>query len=157
MAIKPITYITFHFLYVFPINPLPVNFFIDISISGKIYRLKSPNRRYLASVSSYDSSNPTKDWGFTDLYASMQHPLSDIPDPNCQSLFANEVISDTSSSNLYKVPNKLKKTLIFYVYGFCLMIHANCTNRCIFIFLRLMIYPPKWGSLCRIFLVYNFI
>ncbi|XP_048561905.1 uncharacterized protein LOC125542776 isoform X2 [Triticum urartu] len=37
--------------------------------SGKLYRLRNPSRKYLASLSAYDSSNPTKDWAFPDLYA----------------------------------------------------------------------------------------
>ncbi|KAM3347063.1 hypothetical protein ACQJBY_021187 [Aegilops geniculata] len=36
---------------------------------GKLYRLRNPSRKYLASLSAYDSSNPTKDWAFPDLYA----------------------------------------------------------------------------------------
>ncbi|GJY96138.1 D111/G-patch domain-containing protein [Tanacetum coccineum] len=35
--------------------------------SGRVYKLRSPKVAYLASLSSYDSSNPTKDWGFPDL------------------------------------------------------------------------------------------
>ncbi|KAL6318570.1 hypothetical protein AAG906_000648 [Vitis piasezkii] len=35
--------------------------------SGQVYRLKSPSSRYLASLSIYDSSNPTKDWSFPKL------------------------------------------------------------------------------------------
>ncbi|XP_022135060.1 uncharacterized protein LOC111007141 isoform X2 [Momordica charantia] len=35
--------------------------------TGKIYKLHSPSKRYLASMSSFDSSNPTEDWGFPDL------------------------------------------------------------------------------------------
>lgn len=41
----------------------------DYIISGKLYRLRNPSRKHLASLSTYDSSNPTKDWGFPDLYA----------------------------------------------------------------------------------------
>uniref|UniRef100_A0A0A9CXX5 OCRE domain-containing protein n=1 Tax=Arundo donax TaxID=35708 RepID=A0A0A9CXX5_ARUDO len=37
--------------------------------TGKLYRLRNPSRKYLASLSTYDSSNPTKDWGFPDIYA----------------------------------------------------------------------------------------
>ncbi|XP_010037533.2 uncharacterized protein LOC104426241 isoform X2 [Eucalyptus grandis] len=37
--------------------------------TGKIYKLRSPSASYLASVTSYDSSNPTKDWGFPELVA----------------------------------------------------------------------------------------
>lgn len=32
-----------------------------------MYKLRSPSPRYLASLSTYDSSNPTKDWAFPDL------------------------------------------------------------------------------------------
>ncbi|KAG2678807.1 hypothetical protein I3760_11G021400 [Carya illinoinensis] len=35
--------------------------------SGQIYKLRTPNAGYLASLSTYDSSNPTKDWGFPEL------------------------------------------------------------------------------------------
>ncbi|XP_030938964.1 uncharacterized protein LOC115963883 isoform X1 [Quercus lobata] len=35
--------------------------------SGQVYKLRTPNARYLASLSTYDSSNPTKDWGFPEL------------------------------------------------------------------------------------------
>ncbi|PKA63906.1 hypothetical protein AXF42_Ash004916 [Apostasia shenzhenica] len=38
--------------------------------SGKVYRLRSPSVKYLASLSKYDSSNPTKDWNFPDFFAS---------------------------------------------------------------------------------------
>ncbi|CAL5372719.1 unnamed protein product [Camellia sinensis] len=35
--------------------------------SGQVYKLRSPSAKYLASLSTYDSSNPTKDWGFLEL------------------------------------------------------------------------------------------
>ncbi|KAJ0795132.1 putative G-patch domain, OCRE domain-containing protein [Helianthus annuus] len=35
--------------------------------SGRVYKLRTPKVSYLASLSSYDSSNPTKDWGFPEL------------------------------------------------------------------------------------------
>ncbi|XP_059443074.1 uncharacterized protein LOC132175221 [Corylus avellana] len=35
--------------------------------SGQVYKLRTPNVGYLASLSTYDSSNPTKDWGFPEL------------------------------------------------------------------------------------------
>ncbi|XP_023765053.1 uncharacterized protein LOC111913565 isoform X1 [Lactuca sativa] len=35
--------------------------------SGRVYKLRSPKVAYLATLSSYDSSNPTKDWGFPKL------------------------------------------------------------------------------------------
>ncbi|KAL0367547.1 UNVERIFIED_CONTAM: hypothetical protein Sradi_3644800 [Sesamum radiatum] len=35
--------------------------------SGRIYRLRIPSLQYLASLSVYDASNPTKHWGFPQL------------------------------------------------------------------------------------------
>ncbi|XP_057951770.1 uncharacterized protein LOC131146296 [Malania oleifera] len=35
--------------------------------SGQVYKLRSPSAKYIASLSIYDSSNPTKDWGFPEL------------------------------------------------------------------------------------------
>ncbi|KAL5577689.1 hypothetical protein UlMin_019388 [Ulmus minor] len=44
---------------------------------GQIYKLQSPSARFLASLSVYDSSNPTKDWGFPELSLGRQLlPLS---------------------------------------------------------------------------------
>ncbi|XP_078174805.1 D111/G-patch domain-containing protein isoform X1 [Carex rostrata] len=43
--------------------------------SGKVYRLRTPSKRYLATLSEYDSSNPTKGWGFPLL---SPHSLSHI-------------------------------------------------------------------------------
>ncbi|CAK8566737.1 unnamed protein product [Lathyrus sativus] len=35
--------------------------------TGQVYRLRNPSARYVASLSSYDSSNPTKHWNFPQL------------------------------------------------------------------------------------------
>ncbi|GAV58296.1 G-patch domain-containing protein [Cephalotus follicularis] len=35
--------------------------------TGQVYKLRSPSSRYLASLPTYNSSNPTKDWGFPEL------------------------------------------------------------------------------------------
>ncbi|XP_043806087.1 uncharacterized protein LOC110631225 isoform X5 [Manihot esculenta] len=44
---------------------------------GQVYKLHSPSARYLASLSSYDSSNPTKDWGVPELSMNIPHiPLT---------------------------------------------------------------------------------
>lgn len=34
---------------------------------GQVYRLRNPSARYVASLSSYDSADPTKDWDFPQL------------------------------------------------------------------------------------------
>ncbi|KAG0495605.1 hypothetical protein HPP92_000296 [Vanilla planifolia] len=41
--------------------------------SRRVYRLKSPSSTYLASVSTYDSSNPTKDWKFPNIFSSNKY------------------------------------------------------------------------------------
>ncbi|XP_055826020.1 uncharacterized protein LOC129894378 isoform X1 [Solanum dulcamara] len=35
--------------------------------SGQVYRLRNPSTQYLASLSNYDSSNPTKNWRFPQM------------------------------------------------------------------------------------------
>ncbi|XVE57186.1 hypothetical protein DITRI_Ditri04bG0071600 [Diplodiscus trichospermus] len=35
--------------------------------TGQVYKLRSPSPRHLASLSTYDSSDPTKDWAFPNL------------------------------------------------------------------------------------------
>lgn len=40
--------------------------------TGQVYKLHSPSTRYLASMSTYDSSNPTKGWDFPELSITMQ-------------------------------------------------------------------------------------
>lgn len=37
-------------------------------LSGQVYRLRTPSAKYLASLSFYDSSNPTKEWGFPEFF-----------------------------------------------------------------------------------------
>ncbi|CAH2076914.1 unnamed protein product [Thlaspi arvense] len=42
--------------------------------TGQVYRLRNPSAKYLASLSVYDASNPTKDWGFPDISTAWQIP-----------------------------------------------------------------------------------
>ncbi|KAI4343720.1 hypothetical protein L6164_011036 [Bauhinia variegata] len=35
--------------------------------TGQVYKLRNPSAKYIASLSIYDSANPTKDWGFPQL------------------------------------------------------------------------------------------
>ncbi|CAO2204721.1 unnamed protein product [Urochloa humidicola] len=58
--------------------------------TGKVYRLRNPSRKYLASLSAYDSSNPTKDWGFPDIYANPDINLNKQSSAQCQSEVADE-------------------------------------------------------------------
>ncbi|XP_008784985.2 uncharacterized protein LOC103703783 isoform X2 [Phoenix dactylifera] len=77
--------------------------------SGKVYRLRTPSPRYLASVSKYDSSNPTKDWGFPDLYADLQssthHSLNQIYGSDV----ANAANRDNLSASVDQVPVTVQK------------------------------------------------
>ncbi|KAF3968611.1 hypothetical protein CMV_007521 [Castanea mollissima] len=43
-------------------------------MSGQVYKLRTPNGRYIAPLSTYDSSNPRKGWGFPELSVD-RHPL----------------------------------------------------------------------------------
>lgn len=45
----------------------PLTEYCDVLLSGQVYRLRNPSARYLASLSIYDSANPTKDWEFPQL------------------------------------------------------------------------------------------
>ncbi|CAO2199194.1 unnamed protein product [Urochloa humidicola] len=58
--------------------------------TGKVYRLRNPSRKYLASLPAYDSSNPTKDWGFPDIYANPGINLNKQSSAQCQSEVADE-------------------------------------------------------------------
>ncbi|CAO2193848.1 unnamed protein product [Urochloa humidicola] len=58
--------------------------------TGKVYKLRNPSRKYLASLSAYDSSNPTKDWGFPDIYANPGINLNKQSSAKCQSEVADE-------------------------------------------------------------------
>lgn len=54
-------------------TPAICNFFL----LGQVYKLRSPSAKFLASLSAYDSSNPTKDWGFPELSVHRQSfPIS---------------------------------------------------------------------------------
>lgn len=40
--------------------------------TGQVYRLRNPSTQYLASLSNYDSSNPTKNWRFPQMSISRE-------------------------------------------------------------------------------------
>ncbi|XP_059657928.1 uncharacterized protein LOC132304329 [Cornus florida] len=68
--------------------------------SGQIYKLRSPSARYLGSLPTYDSSNPTKDWGFPEL--SMDKQMRTMPKSSgkCESEMTEEVPSNRDLSLL---------------------------------------------------------
>ncbi|KAL5723909.1 hypothetical protein ACHQM5_007243 [Ranunculus cassubicifolius] len=47
--------------------------------SGQVYRLKTPSLKYLSSLATYDSSNPTRDWGFPELTSEKQMAAAESP------------------------------------------------------------------------------
>ncbi|KAJ0104736.1 hypothetical protein Patl1_18093 [Pistacia atlantica] len=66
--------------------------------TGQVYKLRSPSAKYLAFLSSYDSSNPTKDWGFPEFFPqskTIQRTKSESSDgiTNCmdRSTFADQL------------------------------------------------------------------
>ncbi|KAF6136975.1 hypothetical protein GIB67_030739 [Kingdonia uniflora] len=62
--------------------------------SGQVYRLKSPSLKYLDSISIYDASDPTKDWGFPHLAVDEQNlHLSKYPCGTLDGISAREVLS----------------------------------------------------------------
>ncbi|KDO69527.1 hypothetical protein CISIN_1g011642mg [Citrus sinensis] len=62
--------------------------------TGQVYRLRTPSAKYLASLSCYDSCNPTKDWGFPEI-----SPLSE-PTKKIESKSSDEVIECKGTPNL---------------------------------------------------------
>ncbi|XP_010908573.1 uncharacterized protein [Elaeis guineensis] len=77
--------------------------------SGKVYRLRTPCPRHLTSVSKYDSSNPTKDWGFPDLYADLQSSMHHSSNPFYGSDTAKAANQDNLSARIDQVPVTVKK------------------------------------------------
>lgn len=78
-----------------------------VLLSGKLYRLRNPSRKYLASLSAYDSSNPTKDWGFPDICdislskQSSASTQSNITSTQCQSEIADETSIEGGVSTVH--------------------------------------------------------
>ncbi|XP_039124968.1 uncharacterized protein LOC120261238 isoform X3 [Dioscorea cayenensis subsp. rotundata] len=69
--------------------------------SGKVYRLRRPGTKYLSSLSTYDSSNPTKDWGFPDLdIGKYKSPSSGIIEAYGSDV-SNVYTSDESSASIH--------------------------------------------------------
>ncbi|ONI08280.1 hypothetical protein PRUPE_5G169300 [Prunus persica] len=69
-------------------------------ITGQVYKLRSPSIRYLSSLSTYDSSNPTKDWGFPELSVNTQILALSKSSGNSESITADGVAVSKDSSLL---------------------------------------------------------
>ncbi|CAK7348398.1 unnamed protein product [Dovyalis caffra] len=72
--------------------------------TGQVYKLHSPSTRYLASLPTYDSSNPTKDWGFPELSITMKD-ITPIKSSGKGEL--RSVDGDTDSKCMTGLPNQL--------------------------------------------------
>ncbi|KAK9108152.1 hypothetical protein Syun_024163 [Stephania yunnanensis] len=70
--------------------------------SGQVYRLRSPSLKYLSSLPTYNSSNPTKDWGFPDLDVNNKQGINlpNIGGNNCNQETQVEVPACQDSSAL---------------------------------------------------------
>ncbi|CAB4280743.1 unnamed protein product [Prunus armeniaca] len=79
-------------------------------ITGQVYKLRRPSIRYLSSLSTYDSSNPTKDWGFPEL--SVNTPLSKSS-VNSESITADGV---AISKDLSLLPGQIYEKHESYTY-----------------------------------------
>ncbi|KAH9624313.1 hypothetical protein KSS87_005228 [Heliosperma pusillum] len=79
--------------------------------SGQVYKLRSPNVRYLATLSSYDASNPTKGWGFPELSNEDTREGLDATTP-CQ------LSSSQNESSFIDRPSTSKKSLFIASNGF---------------------------------------
>ena len=73
---------------------------------GQIYRLKRPSSQYLASVLTYDSSNPTRDWGFPPL--SLNSEIQQLP-----RIVGPGAFEEASSPSEH--PHVLKKVILAHI------------------------------------------
>ncbi|CAO2826427.1 unnamed protein product [Amaranthus hypochondriacus] len=76
--------------------------------SGQVYKLRTPSARYLASLSSYDASNPTREWGFPELSIEEMNEA-------CESKAALHVSSQQHTSSCLDKPfvNEKHKTNVY--------------------------------------------
>ncbi|PQP99542.1 uncharacterized protein Pyn_14533 [Prunus yedoensis var. nudiflora] len=82
-------------------------------ITGQVYKLRSPSIRYLSSLSTYDSSNPTKDWGFPELSVNTQILALSKSSANSESITADGVAVSKDSSLL---PGQIYEKQESYTY-----------------------------------------
>ncbi|CAL1390522.1 unnamed protein product [Linum trigynum] len=73
--------------------------------TGQIYKLRNPSSKYLASLSTYDSSNPTKDWCFPELSSSIQDDglkKSRGSSDGAASKSSDQLLKSTQESHAYR-------------------------------------------------------
>lgn len=89
---------------------------------GQIYKLRNPSAKFLASLPAYDSSNPTKDWGYPELsFQEQSLPLSKSKG-KAESKSADGILV---GNDLPQLPDQLpsfeKVNLIFNIKYACLV------------------------------------
>lgn len=86
---------------------------IYFSVLGQIYRLQNPSARFLASLSAYDSSNPTKDWGFPELsFHEQSLPLSKSRGKADSKTACEDLVGSDLPPSEYRLPSFEKVNLI---------------------------------------------
>lgn len=66
---------------------------------GQVYQLKTPSMKYLTSLPTFDSSDPTKDWGYPKLSVDGQGIRSSLYRSNgCETPDGLPISEDTTAS-----------------------------------------------------------
>lgn len=82
-----------------------------------MYKLRNPSARYLASLSSYDSSDPSKDWRFPEISVKGKIPLKTKSSQNIEPKTGDAVdgLNDSSSfPDPHTAPLKIQHTAHAY-------------------------------------------
>ncbi|KAH0434978.1 hypothetical protein IEQ34_026713 [Dendrobium chrysotoxum] len=79
---------------------------VHLDFVRRVYRLRSPSMKYLVSLSTYDSSNPTKDWDFPDFLAS-NYEYTPVSHDQVYNL--DGVDYQSSSTTIDELPSMAKK------------------------------------------------
>ncbi|XP_017253802.1 uncharacterized protein LOC108223863 isoform X2 [Daucus carota subsp. sativus] len=76
--------------------------------SGQVYKLRTPSAAYLSSMQIYDSSNPTKDWGYPQLSSKrpIQRPCESGGNSESKMIQGDPVCKDSSVQGQLSVAPK---------------------------------------------------
>ncbi len=95
---------------IFMLNPAGVIiFFLPLCFlaAGRIYKLRRPSSKHLATITTYDSLNPTCDWGFPQInttFADGETDVTEAEDRNASASDTTKPSGDTVVSKPF-VPN----------------------------------------------------
>ncbi|KNA23462.1 hypothetical protein SOVF_024560 [Spinacia oleracea] len=70
--------------------------------SGQVYKLRTPSAKYIATLSDFDASNPTRDWGFPEL-------STDAINEKCESKTTLQVFSQQCTNLGHDNPSDYEK------------------------------------------------